>query len=919
MNFRIIIHLFKTALRRLVWLALPLWVLVAATALPWLRHDAAGTGIPSPYHHAMAAGSVPGSENLDPEQADAGYLLGWATAGGVWSLIAAGAIGVHAVSLSRVTPVRRRERVVAAALALWLLLMAPQTVCAAVNLTLHGFSAAVIGWAALSYTLAGGVMLGCCALLGAWCGSGWRWVAGAGGLVAGVAFCGMVVPQTVGYLPETMRMQLWAPVLGPRLAGSCGAAILLLACGLPLVRGRLGHPARIVLGIGLVLGSALAAARLPVFRPMQPSVSGDGLGGADLAAIRPEFLAGSLRGNYQTKESSAAKEIKEPGLSVSGILVTRGCPDGCYVAWRPEGRARISQGGREVAACETPMRYWESNSFDYSAFRPAIGTVEIDADSFDGYFRPPVFGHSDLEARLAVLKGRGLLFPEDGGVATTVGHNGHVTPFTPPVGLDEREAVTLEANFRGTVYRHERIVDVPLTAEPVTVRDGNVTYQIRRLAGEGKGWFADVVVTHPAHGFGADPQEAYWKASPTEPCQAFLQVPESGLLLPAPVLRGKGGPLLSGAGWHREIRGWEKPWGMADNQVPGFKADGVRFILLKPVVLARLGLRTAAATFSIGDVREKMLDFAQCAQDEDTNGRFRRYLEDQWPHHPDPAACTRQEFARWLRAPAMVAAGNVMQSRRFDMLSLDQFGGREVAAQLAPYASRFSRLMAEAAYLPAMADAIRLGTPEAERGPVLAALDGLPEPAHLIAAIAARGWQEEAKERIIRRLDGEGLPASSLGTVMALEEPATYPTLIQWLLRNPTLANYERVRLLPGIQPALRNALGAELERTEPDAGVARTGGRPEPADSCGLFLLAAKDGDAAAFARVIATLMAWSQDRMSGHTSDGRDALWLLIGDPEFKRFEYSWESYLEKHSAADFRYDALVRRWVLATESSK
>lgn len=435
----------------------------------------------------------------------------------------------------------------------------------------------------------------------------------------------------------------------------------------------------------------------------------------------------------------------------------------------------------------------------------------------------------------------------------------------------------LEADLTAIVFRYERVIDVPLSDATVEIRDGDTVYRFKRFAPQTADVWADLSVTYPL-------ERESWSPPPVERCRFFLHLPENNVNVSIQSLFHQTGPLLSGAGWHRTILG--RPEERIQQMDPSLRMEGARLIMLKPVVLGRLPVRPFRAPVSPIDEKTRRLDFTSTRSNYgvDADDYQRAFL----PQRPDPRSCSRAEFGRWLRIPAATHQASNL-----------------AAHDLAEFAPRFPDLLAKVAYLDNVAEALRLGLPESSRHALLSQIDNVPNPGPVIGTLARRGWAGEAEDVLARRyLDG-AVDGSHLDDIIALEHPDTYPALVQGLIRQPSLQTYERIRLLPGIKPTLDKAIAEALEKAD-HARLIVLADRHDSRFPFGPYLIPAKDGNAHAFAALLSLI---GKEATLYQT----DNLANLIAAPNLQgNLNLAWRDYLRGKSAANFRYDALSRRWL-------
>jgi hypothetical protein len=229
-------------------------------------------------------------------------------------------------------------------------------------------------------------------------------------------------------------------------------------------------------------------------------------------------------------------------------------------------------------------------------------------------------------------------------------------------------------------------------------------------------------------------------------------------------------------------------------------------------------------------------------------------------------------------------------------------GGSGSERDLAAFAPRFTGLMAKVGNHESVAAGLRLGTPESRRHDVIGHIDSVLRAERLAETVFRRGWLDEAREPILRRFRQGELWDSD--AVLALEDPTTYPELISRFISRPERETYEKLRLLPGIEPLLRDAVAKAARETNP-ALLRGDLSQWRHSTSYGMFLYAAKQGDPAALDVVFSLYQA------NAGYEPFRDLGYVLsMPDLQDKRYQ-ALAAWLSDKSAASFRFDPLIRLW--------
>jgi hypothetical protein len=837
MNFRIVLHLLKTDWQRIRRPIIAYWLLLIFAALPWwfqadgdlrmlqwMRYGRNGRVQPF-----MEDAVVSSSTNIPI------FLLEIVST--ILALILASMLGAQWIKQA-VTPVRGRERLSAMALSLLLLMVLPLGLLAFVNLLLHGFSPGVAAMAVSANALSVWMLLGVAAALGAWLPSPWLLLAGCAALSSAVGF----ISEFYRPLQYGFRGYPVLPLLpaGPREWLFGGLAIALLVLLFPATRRRLNGPWKVVVAVGLIILAGIPAVLLPpadVHIKTDPAIVTD--------SIRPKLRNVGIQ---MTNESNSTKGST---LLISAYLQSTGCPPGHAVRWKPTS-GWISQDGKRISTIRKemdPLLLANEGYFD-------LGSYAIDADM----------------AALAALPGntnsaRFSRFVESSSAMLGQAELPSRTLLSPDRVAD------LQMDFTGTVFRYERVWDVPLRDSPVKIQEGNLTWHVRQLPPDNGELWADVMVTYPALGVSKDPDQVRWDRLPISQYRLYFILPESGINLEASnQLLNASGPVFSGAGKERQVLAPINQTGK------NFDLTGLRLVLLKPVPVARFQT-TAKAQFRpwwTGNESDYALMHRYSVSETVYRGEW-------FSKRPDPKTCSREEFARWMRIPASLY-------------------GSWSSQDLASYAPRFSGLMAKAGNHDSVAEGLRLATPESLRDEVIGKIDSLERPDRLASVALNRGWLGEAGPAILRRFEAGDLWQSA--AVMAMEDPSIYPELIARFLERPERETYEQLRMLPGIEPLLGEAIVKATSEVTPSLLKAKLVSYAQA--PYGPFLYAAKLGDSQALETVLDLY------NSGGDKSDyvlSRD-LGYIISIPDFRgpKLLAAW---LRDKSAVSFHYDPLLRIW--------
>jgi hypothetical protein len=272
------------------------------------------------------------------------------------------------------------------------------------------------------------------------------------------------------------------------------------------------------------------------------------------------------------------------------------------------------------------------------------------------------------------------------------------------------------------------------------------------------------------------------------------------------------------------------------------------------------------------------------------------YLKFYRPRRPDPATCSAEEFARYLR------------------VAISCFPREMAERDLAEYAPRFPELLAKHARARTAADAISSGVPESAKKDVLASIDNPRTAFDLASALDDLGWEADARDSLLACLDPSFMAVAQISggiapvvTALAeLEDPETYPALLSAYehTRNPQL--YEIIRDLPGIGPELDQVV-ARISETLPKYPGRNSTATNLLIDTISTFKGPVSHGNPIAFANYLSFVQAYT---VNPNTYIPREVKMLIRLEDENSN---TWRDLLEGKTISDFSYDPLARRWQL------
>ncbi|WP_367872533.1 hypothetical protein [Luteolibacter sp. Populi] len=856
MNFRIVTHLLKTDWRRLRWLLLACWAILLLAAWPALSFSPGDFDMPPSEDPLYAHGNSGFDDVLDQhglvsKTARWSFLtFGRMSIGAV--LLVAGCLGFHGRMWSEGRPVRRRESILAKAAGLLVFLVLPLGLLAFAGALLHGVAwGEAIGMGAAHAGRKLPALLGVM-LFGTYCGRWWTWLAGMFGMAL---FC-MV-------LPRALMMALWpgpdwfsnplTPIgessFFPFIQNLWLAVILLGVLLLRVPRDLSGARK-----VGIALVSIVFGCQLTTYLSMRSWRGENPL--AKLpdwsATVRPELETSSLEASIDRGvigcgpyRRSITSFDDESYMNLLLPLKPGGLPPGSYVTWRPEGRSSLKAGDRTLS--QTP------------ANERVVG--------WDGIY----LGEADENVLTAIVKPEGGKLRWDS-PSSLVDSRICGEIFT-PIAAEDLSPVELEMKLQGLVVHLEKIVDVPLGA-PVTVKAEGIEFHIRRLDLPGYQPVADLCYVAPGkHGMNrlSTPLEDWLPVIylPGESMARQPWVAHSGTMTLAPGLNAVRFLYHTGqtSGGKRDLKGY----------------DQARFMLVK-----RRYLATAKA-----ELRTPPLPLTVTHEGQDREARSH---SDPPPFNsrPDPATTSPQAFEKWLKLSYAV----------FDK----DWGGRNIADYVPRHMDRIlRRRMNLSPPHPPEGRALELACPENRKREVIDALlptNRDPQSNWIPDVLIRRGWVTDAKPEILRML-GEDEVANNIFTqlmVMELEDPQTYPALLNQKLGFET---YQRLRLLPGIEPRLAE-MAARTFREAEESYADR-----KPSDRIYPYLIPASHGNPQALARLLENWEKIEPIYRRTRAEYLREVI-QLPGAPD------DWRAVLGAlagRQVADFRFDPLARQWLPVT----
>jgi len=443
--------------------------------------------------------------------------------------------------------------------------------------------------------------------------------------------------------------------------------------------------------------------------------------------------------------------------------------------------------------------------------------------------------------------------------------------FTPvePGRFDRAE---LDLGLEGSAYSLEKIVDVSLGA-PVQVKKDGISIHIRRLDVPDHMPFADVCYVTPTgtHPFFAEIARRDWIPVIYLPGKGIARIPwvaHSTTMRVAPGFTAVRQLYLTG-----QMESG-KP------KLDGY--DQARFMLLKRVELAKM----------TGKIHSAPLRLQIQSDWRDPEAR-ETFAPPPYERRPDPATTGGADFEKWM------------------MLSYSAFDSGWESRNIADYIpAHLERILGRIGGVqpPSTPEgkAITMACPESRKGEVIAALprrnkdrgtNWIPD------VIVERGWVQDAAPQI-RKLAAEGgIADNPYSQIMlaALEDPQTYPALLE---KSLWFDIYAEVRRLPGIEPALTEAVVKQYRDLMASTGNKEGDGR----DQIYRIIVPAGHGVPEAFADLLAIWPKVEEIDRRVVAEEIRKVI-LLPGGPD------DWKAVMSELAAkvpADFSYDTLARCWM-------
>jgi hypothetical protein len=860
MNAKVILYLFQVEWRRLrIWLSI-FWLLLLLEALPHLVADfdlLSGVAklLGRQYHHFS------GAENLKQlVWSDVGevfpkwmfVLMSMNGAASVMAIIVSSVIGMEVLAGLRLRPVRVREEVAAKAAALALLVILPVVMLVALNLSLKGFDFMTVVDGAGRSALVLAPMVTALAIFGRVCGGFWRWVGGMVGFLALI----VISPMLGAWYVPFPKFDLWG---ADDHAWRMGAALLVVLALVLVFKGRAKSFRPILIALPLMLAALIigfyadkAEEAKRIKLSSLPEVSG--------LQVDGPTIDGSIHAQHH---------LRGAGVSLSGDIKVDGVPDGYFVNWTAEGEVtsppdkdRQSSRHARLRSTLTDWRFATDyrsmyrelpSSLEISALRAAMGDKGATLPKSQESFQPSYLSERISFRRVAMRAADKEL-------------------------LDR--PVDVEVSLTGLVFRYRLAENLPLDA----VReygDGLARVRIRSSLIAPDRVSVDLSMMQDS-----DPDD---RVEP-EP-QVVIWDPESGIstqLTKSEPIRSR---LLAHC-WFRLTRYYPSRSYPQDsyNRFRQMNHSKARVLVYMPEVLGRARRETTVAGVSLKKTQQGGSRSLWNAGFSPVNAQefFSRYPIGR----PDPATCTAEEAGKWI---SLV------------MTQIPPYEPGWAAKEIACFVPRHSAMI--------------LRFPENILGRqemIYALSSGLPEEGNLVDAMAAadpgygfdalyqvarrRGWEEKIRDSVLRRTSQGQRPNWGLMmNSMAYGDRSKYPDLIARLSGTRRWDLYQKVRELPGIEPALTEAI--RLNESE-----ARKGGETDP----NAYAIPAAHGSRDALRTLLSTIEPFGQDAHSW--DDAAQVLSKATYVPfDGRRGPGFYFARLKEIGADALEWDPFLRLWIV------
>ena len=780
MNAKVILYLFGMEWRRLrIWLGI-FWLLLLLEALPYLGADfdllsSFAKLLGKQYDHFSGAGDLKelvwsDVGNIFPMWMP--VLMSMNGAASIAVIIVCSLIGMEVLAGIRLRPVRIREEVASKVLALGVFVILPVAIIVALNLAMKGLGLTTALGEAGHSALVLAPMAGALALFGRLCGTFWRWVGGMVGFMVTI----VILPMLGLWQVPLPKFDLWG-VDGN--GWRVGAATFSVLTVLMLFKGKARSFRPVVVAwplmvaalmVGFYSGKAADAKRL----------KRDGL--PDVEGLQVEVR--NMQGGIQSHD----RRSRWIGVSVSGEIKVTGVPEGYFATWDANGRMANHTGG----SC-------------YSGIRTRLATLRF-ADEPQVRELPTSLKE---EALRSAMRGKGVNLPhspdwyQDSRGANRISFNESIKRGEEQESLDR--PTDFAVSLTGLVFRYRLAEDVPLDSIRET-GDGRSRVRITTSQAARNRLNVDLAMMQAGDrrdSIDLEPQVVIWD-------------PESGI---GAVLRRSRPirPRLLAGCWFRLARYQTSGGapGVPDDRFGQMNHSKVRVLVYMPEILGLAEKKLevedvvvrkprGAGNWGQWDARVSKID---------ANSFFERYPAGR----PDPATCTDEEAGRWVMRV-------LTQVPPYE----SEWPAKEVAYYVPRHAGMLLRFPENVLHRSGMVEALTTALPQEKKENLFDAMGRMESGygfSSLYQVARKRGWGAEASKVALRRKFQEDNPNGvAMGDLVTYVEPGRYPELIKRLDGNQQWGFYLKLRELPGIEPALSEAIRLKEQETrargetDPDA-----------------------------------------------------------------------------------------------------
>ena len=683
-----------------------------------------------------------------------------------------------------------------------------------------------------------------------------RVLASAAALIAVAAMAAIILPFEGRIFSEMMTplTDFWARKIGPRQWAYLWVLLTLIALLLWLRAGRWSNRHRLIATLGVVVASWF----------MTRTIDDRYLHADDIDALEVSFENTEI---VPPPSLTAFPKLGiEPVADLRGVFRSEDLPGDVSVRWWRSGETKLLINGEIGARAE-------SQKFSDAPLTPPFVALSI-------------------EESLKKALPAGARFPGEKYDGVESSDTSHLGKFVTTDLLDlEAQRFTLETDMIGIAYRSEVLGDV-LVEQGGSIDIHGVQMMVRKCATYRGAPVIDTVRIRPALRVDGSTVHASWKRSYIKRWQAFLYLPKPNLIFGLDSAYTMDAPLLTGAGVTREMFQPRVRRAIDDEQT--LDATGARFLVVAPKTVGVSRRKVTIPNLSVRFRRTGSTDFYYtCAE----HRNAKTLMIESRSKRPGPQTASAEELGAWLRESLKA---RTQEWRTYD---LAEFAPRHVGILL-------RTMQVAAGNFSEIDDAIALGALEGDRDIVLDA--GLYQP------IIKRGWMEPGREVLLdewRRGRSVGTEGFTRG-LLALEEPETLPAFTKLInARYITVETYEKVRMLPGIEPNLDGAIEALYEKH-------KVIGDPPPADGrdqreanrnrISRLLVPAKHGLRAAM--LDAMKLYRSSQRRNIHT------MTPILSNPATKRKYWSTDdkAWLDALDPETLEWDSLTRMWKLPAKKS-